>query len=126
LEVSNFYTPFPWLTINADFATSQARYNATNPAGPYALGGFYSFYLAFSHQLTERVMRRLRVKLTNISKLGCLMYREIPIGVRTPRPRVIISHCGGVIVFVIGDSLTTGGGQSGPSGCGAGRKKNGQ
>jgi len=35
LEISNYYTPFPWLTINADFATSQARFNATNPTGPY-------------------------------------------------------------------------------------------
>jgi outer membrane receptor protein involved in Fe transport len=35
LEISNYYTPFPWLTINADFAASQARYNATNPAGRY-------------------------------------------------------------------------------------------
>ena len=35
IEVSNYYTPFRWLTINADFAASQARFNAFNPTGPY-------------------------------------------------------------------------------------------
>ena len=35
LEFSNFYTPFRWLTLNADYAWSDARYTQFNPAGQY-------------------------------------------------------------------------------------------
>ena len=35
IEFSNYYTPFPWLTLNADYAWSNARYSQFNPAGQY-------------------------------------------------------------------------------------------
>jgi hypothetical protein len=35
IELSNFYTPFRWLTFNADYAWSNARYTQFNPAGKY-------------------------------------------------------------------------------------------
>jgi outer membrane receptor protein involved in Fe transport len=33
VEFANFYTPTPWLTVDADFAWSHARYTAFDPAG---------------------------------------------------------------------------------------------
>ncbi len=35
IEFSNYYTPFPWLTLNADYAWSNARYTQSNTAGQY-------------------------------------------------------------------------------------------
>ena len=35
VELSNYYTPFAWLTLNADYAWSNARYTQPTPAGPY-------------------------------------------------------------------------------------------
>jgi outer membrane receptor protein involved in Fe transport len=35
IEFSNYYTPFPWLTLNADYAWSNARYAQSNTAGQY-------------------------------------------------------------------------------------------
>jgi TonB dependent receptor len=35
IEFSNYYTPFRWLTLNADYAWSNARYSQFNPAGQY-------------------------------------------------------------------------------------------
>jgi outer membrane receptor protein involved in Fe transport len=35
VEFSNFYTPTPWLTIDADYAWSHARFTDHEPDGPY-------------------------------------------------------------------------------------------
>ena len=33
VEIANYYTPFPWLTVDADYALSNARYTELDPAG---------------------------------------------------------------------------------------------
>ena len=33
VELANYYTPFPWLTVDGDFALSNARYTENDPAG---------------------------------------------------------------------------------------------
>ena len=35
VEVANFYTPTPWLTLDLDFAYSNARFTDHDPAGPW-------------------------------------------------------------------------------------------
>jgi hypothetical protein len=35
IEFSNYYTPFRWLTLNADYAWSNARYTQPSPEGQY-------------------------------------------------------------------------------------------
>src|SRR5260370_5784043 len=35
IEYSNYFTPYRWLTLNADYAWSNARYTQFSPAGQY-------------------------------------------------------------------------------------------
>jgi outer membrane receptor protein involved in Fe transport len=35
IELNNYYTPYPWLTLDLDYAWSNARYSEHNPAGQY-------------------------------------------------------------------------------------------
>ncbi|HEX3917196.1 MAG TPA: TonB-dependent receptor [Caulobacteraceae bacterium] len=35
VELANWYTPTPWLTLDADYAWSHARFTDNEPAGPY-------------------------------------------------------------------------------------------
>ena len=35
IELNNYYTPYPWLTLDLDYAWSNARYSDHNPAGQY-------------------------------------------------------------------------------------------
>ena len=35
VELANFYTPWPWLTLDLDFAYSNARFTDHDPAGPW-------------------------------------------------------------------------------------------
>lgn len=55
VEFSNFYTPLPWLTLDADYAYSHARFTAFDPAGqhvPEALQGTFDGGIAL-HDLTD-------------------------------------------------------------------------
>jgi outer membrane receptor protein involved in Fe transport len=38
VEWANYYTPFPWLTIDADFAYAHARFRDSDPAGDHIPG----------------------------------------------------------------------------------------
>ena len=42
VEFANYYTPVPWLTLDADFSFSHARFRDSDPAGDHIPGSVES------------------------------------------------------------------------------------
>jgi hydrogenase/urease accessory protein HupE len=46
IELANYYSPYPWLTMDADVSLSHTRFTESAPAGPYVPGSVQSVIAA--------------------------------------------------------------------------------